>query len=166
MHYTADRLISANIAVETGGRSGLCKTTMEERHRKHRFKAPVAVESDTAGGDKVVDINPGLHVSHIRNKVVRSQLLAQIRVDLKRRRAAARRKRRAETETALEEGREPPRRKIPRTLEGVREPDDNWVEQGDNEVEADEDQDEFSAHFRRERPPKVGKLHIQVFVGF
>eukprot|EP00803_Ostreobium_quekettii_P011553 evm.model.scf_418.11 EVM.evm.TU.scf_418.11 scf_418:63716-65102(+) len=113
-------------------------------------------ESASPGGDGAVeDVNPGLQVAHIKNKVVRARALAKVRLDLKHKRAASRRKRKAETEAALEEGREPPAKRVPRTQEAVREADDTWVEEGDEEVEADEEQDEFSAHFQRGRPPKV-----------
>jgi ribosome production factor 1 len=66
-----------------------------------------------------------------------------------------RKKRKKAYEEAEREGLEPPPKAIPKTVENTRAKDETVVTGADDEVEADEADDEFAAHFNNERPPKV-----------
>ncbi|KIZ05564.1 Ribosome production factor 1, partial [Monoraphidium neglectum] len=68
---------------------------------------------------------------------------------------AERKKRQEEVAKAEDLGLEPPARKQQRTIENTREKDVTTVEAGDEEIELDEGDDEFAAHFARRREPKV-----------
>lgn len=48
-----------------------------------------------------------------------------------------------------------PERKVPKTLENTREHDATIVQDGDEDVEAEYDEDEFAEHFNNIRPPHV-----------
>lgn len=66
-----------------------------------------------------------------------------------------RNKRQKAYEEAEREGLEPPPKAIPKTVENTRAKDETMVTGPDEEVEADEADDEFAAHFSNERPPNV-----------
>eukprot|EP00887_Chlorella_sp_A99_P000546 scaffold17.g546.t1 len=94
----------------------------------------------------------GQQTAGIRNKIVRSQKYAQLRASAKREKKKARAKRDKEIARAEELGQEPPPKP---TIESTREADETVVGGDDGEVAADEGDDEFAAHFARERPPHV-----------
>lgn len=97
----------------------------------------------------------GQQTAGIRNKIVRSQKYAQLRASAKREKKKARAKRDKEIARAEELGQEPPPKPVPKTIESTREADETVVGGDDGEVAADEGDDEFAAHFARERPPHV-----------
>lgn len=66
----------------------------------------------------------------------------------------AREKRQKEAARAEALGKAPVKR-VPNTLENTREDDITFVRADDEDVAAEEEQDEFAAHFRSERPPHV-----------
>eukprot|EP00775_Hariotina_reticulata_P008898 gene8898-9075_t len=125
---------------------------------------PTKRQRDTTGSDKqkaadaaVVQEWPtlGQQTSHIKNKLVRAELYDKLKHKQKKQKKAARNKRAAEEARAEELGLQPPPRKQQKTLESTREPDVTMVEEGDEEVQLDEADDEFAAHFSREVEPKV-----------
>jgi hypothetical protein len=79
-------------------------------------------------------------VSHIKNKQKRSAVLARVR-DAKAR--AKKEARALEIEKANAEGRKI-EKQVPPTVESQREPDETHVDEGDSEVEADMNDDEFA----------------------
>ncbi|KAF5836597.1 anticodon-binding protein [Dunaliella salina] len=97
----------------------------------------------------------GMRTSHIKNKLVRSEMYAKLRSKDKKKKKAERTKRQKEDEKAMKSGLEPPPRKQQKTIENMRVKDETMVTADDEEVAADEEQDEFSEHFARVRPPKV-----------
>mmetsp|Transcript_33366 Transcript_33366/g.73774 ORF Transcript_33366/g.73774 Transcript_33366/m.73774 type:complete len:347 (+) Transcript_33366:113-1153(+) len=97
----------------------------------------------------------GQQTNHIKNKQVRSEMYSKLKHKAKKKKKAERLKRQKEEEKAVRSGLEPPPKKIPKTIENTREKDETMVVGDDEEVEADEEQDEFAAHFQRDRPPKV-----------
>lgn len=101
------------------------------------------------------EVTIGKQTSHIKNKVVRSELYSKLKHKKMKAKKQKREKAKKAEEKALELGQDLPPKKIPKTLENTREKDETMVQPGDEEVEAEEHQDEFAAHFRRDRPPKV-----------
>lgn len=97
----------------------------------------------------------GQQTSHIKNKLVRSETYAKLKHKQKKQKRQARKKRDAAEAKAEELGLEPPQRKQQKTLENTREADVTMVASGDEDVALDEADDEFAAHFSREREPKV-----------
>eukprot|EP00882_Tetradesmus_deserticola_P023221 GHRQ01025266.1.p1 GENE.GHRQ01025266.1~~GHRQ01025266.1.p1 ORF type:complete len:255 (+),score=124.50 GHRQ01025266.1:23-766(+) len=97
----------------------------------------------------------GQQTSHIKNKLVRAELYAKLKHKQKKQKKVERKRRDAEAARAEELGLEPPPKKQQKTLENTREKDVTMVEEGDEEVALDEADDEFAAHFAREREPKV-----------
>lgn len=98
----------------------------------------------------------GQQVARIGNKMVKGQKFRELKIEKKKKQREARRMRKKEREKAIAEGRTPEAVMLPRTIERVREKDESMVNpEGDAEVDADEDQDEFAQHFRKVRPPKV-----------
>ncbi|KAI8466209.1 MAG: anticodon-binding protein [Monoraphidium minutum] len=97
----------------------------------------------------------GQQTSYIKNKLVRSEKYAKLKHKLKKAKKAERKKRQEEEAKAEDLGLEAPPRKQQRTIENTREKDVTMVAPGDEEVALDEDDDEFAAHFTRQREPKV-----------
>lgn len=115
-------------------------------------KDPHHVEPDP----RIYEATIGQQVARIRNKVVKGEKFRELKKEQKKRQREARKKRQKERQKAIDEGRTPDVVMLPRTIERVREWDTSIVDpQGDEEVDADEDQDEFAEHFRKVRPPKV-----------
>ncbi|GMH46025.1 hypothetical protein BSKO_13989 [Bryopsis sp. KO-2023] len=98
----------------------------------------------------------GQQIAHIKNKTVRREKFKELKKEQKKKQRDARKRRKNDYEKAVEAGKEPVKRQIPRTIELVRERDVTTVApEGDEEVDADEFQDEFSGHFNKLTPPKV-----------
>ena len=67
----------------------------------------------------------------------------------------AQEKRQREVVKAEELGIVPPERKVPKTLDNTREQDVTPVQDGHEDVEAENEHDEFVEHFQNLRPPHV-----------
>eukprot|EP00405_Crypthecodinium_cohnii_P015387 CAMPEP_0206461780 /NCGR_PEP_ID=MMETSP0324_2-20121206/25575_1 /ASSEMBLY_ACC=CAM_ASM_000836 /TAXON_ID=2866 /ORGANISM="Crypthecodinium cohnii, Strain Seligo" /LENGTH=336 /DNA_ID=CAMNT_0053933787 /DNA_START=116 /DNA_END=1126 /DNA_ORIENTATION=- len=93
---------------------------------------------------------PGTSFSHIKNPAKRSEMVHLMRTEQKRRKTKARRDR----HDAEKRGEEV-EKKVPRTIESMREPDETIVPPEDSEVEDDEALDEFDSYFTGNRTPKV-----------
>eukprot|EP00798_Chlamydomonas_sp_ICE-L_P012221 gene12221-15352_t len=106
--------------------------------------------SSSQGGPTI-----GMLTSGIKNKLVRSELYAKLKHTQAKKKGSDRRKRQKEELKMEKEGLEPPPKRIPKTIENMREKDETMVQPEDEEVIADETMDEFAAHFQNERPPKV-----------
>ncbi|GLC42365.1 Ribosome production factor 1 [Pleodorina starrii] len=109
-----------------------------------------AAAKGAAGGGTI-----GQQTSGIRNKQKRSELYHKLKHQKEKSKAKERRKRQKEVARAEELGLEPPPKPVQHTLENTREADDTMVDPNDEEVMADENDDEFAAHFSNARPPKV-----------
>uniref|UniRef100_A0A7S0RIG7 Brix domain-containing protein n=1 Tax=Chlamydomonas leiostraca TaxID=1034604 RepID=A0A7S0RIG7_9CHLO len=97
----------------------------------------------------------GMQTSGIKNKQKRSELYAKLKHKQKKKKKQEREKRQKEEQKAVAAGLEPPPRKQQKTIENTRVKDETMVADGDEEVVADEEQDEFAEHFANARPPKV-----------
>ncbi|GFR41601.1 hypothetical protein Agub_g2325 [Astrephomene gubernaculifera] len=104
-----------------------------------------------AGGGGTI----GQQTSGIRNKQKRSELYHKLKHQKEKTKAKERRKRQKEAAKAEEMGLEPPPKPVQHTLENTREADETMVDPEDEEVAAEENDDEFAAHFANARPPKV-----------
>lgn len=96
----------------------------------------------------------GMLTSGIRNKVARSEAYQKLKKIKEKEKRKSRARRQKEASAAESLGQEPARKR-PRTIENTREADETLVQPGDADVAAEEQQDEFAAHFNNERPPKV-----------
>ena len=95
-------------------------------------------------------------LSDIGNKFVRTRVYQKQRLEKKGIKSAERRKRQQERRDALKEGRQVPEKRTPRTVENSKVEDVTVVpKEGDEEINAEEQLDEFASHFRRERQPKI-----------
>ncbi|GIL60265.1 hypothetical protein Vafri_14895 [Volvox africanus] len=114
-------------------------------------------ENDAAAGGKRSGGGGsiGQQTSGIRNKQKRSELYNKLKHQKEKTKTKERRKRQKETARAEELGLEPAPKPVQYTLENTREADDTMVDPTDEEVMADENDDEFAAHFANARPPKV-----------
>ncbi|KAG2500317.1 hypothetical protein HYH03_001893 [Edaphochlamys debaryana] len=97
----------------------------------------------------------GQQTSFIKNKLKRSELYQKLKHQKEKTKAKERRKKQKEAAKAEEMGLEPPPKPVQHTLDNTREADDTMVEPDDEEIMADENDDEFAAHFANARPPKV-----------
>lgn len=97
----------------------------------------------------------GQRTSQIKNKQQRSELYHKLKHQKEKAKAKERKKRQKEEAKMKEMGLEPPPKPVQHTLENTREADDTMVAPDDDEVMADENDDEFAAHFANARPPKV-----------
>jgi len=93
---------------------------------------------------------PGQSFSHIKNKQKRSQMVSLMKQERKKQKSSARRARK-EAEARGEEV----TRQTPRTIEAMREQDEDVVPPEDSEVEADEAMDEFEKYFTGNKTPKI-----------
>eukprot|EP00884_Botryococcus_braunii_P010775 jgi/Botrbrau1/1969/Bobra.0052s0012.1 len=111
-------------------------------------------------GDDDVDVAKdgptiGQQTSQIGNKIVRSQKYAKLKQKKNKEKKIQREKQQKAAAKAADLGLEGPPKKIPKTLENTREPDETIVAANDEEVQADNEQDEFASYFRQETAPKV-----------
>lgn len=98
----------------------------------------------------------GQQTAHIKNKLVRSKQYNELRHQKNKKKKVERKKRQRDETKAIEQGLEPPPKRLPKTLENTRELDVTMVPPvGDVEVAADEADDEFAEHFAAARPPNV-----------
>lgn len=90
----------------------------------------------------------GQITSGVQNKAVRSRLYGKMKQEKERLKAEKRRERQMQEARARELGEEPPPRRQPRTIESAREPDETKVEEGEEEVAAEDAEDEFEEHLK------------------
>uniref|UniRef100_A0A0D6QYB8 Brix domain-containing protein n=1 Tax=Araucaria cunninghamii TaxID=56994 RepID=A0A0D6QYB8_ARACU len=108
-------------------------------------------EESPAAEKKARKIEP----SFIKNKLKRAMVYAKLKHEKKLEKNKRHKAREAAEKRALELGEEPPKRKVPRTIETTREIDETVCRPDDEELFADNAADEFFAHFNRERMPKI-----------
>ncbi|GLJ29489.1 hypothetical protein SUGI_0581260 [Cryptomeria japonica] len=96
-----------------------------------------------------------LEPSMIKNKMKRGEVYAKLKHEKKMEKKKRHKSRDAAEKRALELGEEPPKPKVPRTIENTRESDETVCRPDDEELFADNAADEFSAHFNREQMPKI-----------
>eukprot|EP01120_Amphizonella_sp_Union-15-10_P009970 TRINITY_DN389_c0_g1_i1.p1 TRINITY_DN389_c0_g1~~TRINITY_DN389_c0_g1_i1.p1 ORF type:complete len:325 (-),score=48.02 TRINITY_DN389_c0_g1_i1:160-1134(-) len=95
---------------------------------------------------------PYINTAIVRNKAKRARLRAQHAQEKETDRKQRRKKRRKMEE---ELGEQAPPKQIPKTLDNMREPDDTFVVEEDNEVFEDLETDEFADYFNRKTTPKL-----------
>lgn len=106
--------------------------------------------------DCAVDSQPKtMQPSSIKNKIKRSMVHAKLKQEKKLEKKKRTKSRDAAEKRALELGEEPPKPKVPHTIENTREADETVCRPDDEELFADNAGDEFSAHFSRIQTPKV-----------
>lgn len=93
--------------------------------------------------------------SLIKNKFIRSLECSKLKHEKKKLKKSRRKTRDTAERRALELGQAPPPRKIPRTIENTREQDETVARPDDDELQAEDAADEFSAHFNHEYTPKL-----------
>ncbi|XP_076334036.1 ribosome production factor 1 [Tachypleus tridentatus] len=92
------------------------------------------------------------NISKIRNKKRRMVEYMKLKKEKQKLKRSARKKRQKETKVL---GDAAPPKKVPRTIENTREPDDTMVDPQDEEVQFDEATDEMATYFNRGYIPKV-----------
>ena len=97
----------------------------------------------------------GVRPSQIKNKFKRVEVYHKQKAAQQKEKLERRRKRKREEAEAVEQGLEAPPKKLPRTLESVREIDDTFVDPEDDEVAGDEATDEFADYFAQKKSPKL-----------
>lgn len=100
-------------------------------------------------------VKPRFLPSLIRNKEKRSEVYAKLKRDKKTEKRNQAKAREAAEHRALELGEEPPQKKVPRTIENTREPDETVCQPHDEELFAENDTDEFNKILKQETIPKI-----------
>ncbi|XP_013783315.1 ribosome production factor 1-like [Limulus polyphemus] len=95
---------------------------------------------------------PKTNISKIRNKMRRMTEYVKLKKEKQRLKRIARKKRLKEAKAL---GDSAPPKKVPKTIENTREPDDAMVDPQDEEVQFDEAMDEMAAYFNKDYVPKV-----------
>ncbi|KAJ6822116.1 ribosome production factor 1 [Iris pallida] len=93
--------------------------------------------------------------SMIKNKEKRSEVHTKLKREKKIEKRKQAKAREAAIKQALELGQEPPEKKVPRTIENTREPDETVCRPDDEELFAANDADEFSTILKQETTPKI-----------
>ncbi|KAJ6850617.1 ribosome production factor 1 [Iris pallida] len=93
--------------------------------------------------------------SMIKNKEKRSEVHSKLKREKKIEKRRQAKARDAAIKQALELGQEPPEKKVPRTIENTREPDETVCRPDDEELFAANDADEFSTILKQETVPKI-----------
>ncbi|KAG0469901.1 hypothetical protein HPP92_016601 [Vanilla planifolia] len=109
-----------------------------------------AAESD-GEGKKKRRVLPSV----VRNKEKRSQLYSVLKREKRIEKRKKTKAREAAEKKALELGEEPPEKKVPRTIENTREPDETVCRPDDVELFASNDTDEFNKILKQETIPKI-----------
>nr|CAD1820610.1 unnamed protein product [Ananas comosus var. bracteatus] len=130
----------------------------KEKKRKGSCEAEAEAEAEAVaerGGGEEKRKKSRTAPSEIKNKEKRSAVHAKLKREkkiLKRKQAKARD---AAYKKAIELGEEPPEKKVPRTIENTREPDETVCRPDDEELFAGNDADEFSAVLNCGVTPKI-----------
>lgn len=93
--------------------------------------------------------------SMIKNKEKRSAVHTKLKREKRIEKRKQAKTREAALQRALELGEEPPPKKVPRTIENTREPDETVCKPDDEELFAGNDADEFSAVLKQQAAPKI-----------
>ncbi|KAL0909489.1 hypothetical protein M5K25_020363 [Dendrobium thyrsiflorum] len=120
---------------------------------KRKDRASESEAGDRGDGEEIK--KPKLLPSLIRNKEKRSKVYANLKRDKRSEKRKQAKAREAAENRALELGEEPPPKKIPRTIENTREPDETVYKPNDEELFAANDADEFNNVLKLEIAPKI-----------
>ncbi len=101
-------------------------------------------------GHKVAGDGDAETVKHIRNKAKRQEVFNRI----KRQKAEIKKSKKAKRKTDAEENKDAPK-KIPNTLDNMREADETCFASDDDELAKDEEDDEFRSFFDGEQPKTI-----------
>ncbi|XP_010940989.1 uncharacterized protein [Elaeis guineensis] len=126
-----------------------------KRKKSDDGEVEAAVERRGGGREGVKEKKQRALPSMIKNKEKRSAVHAKLKRDKrieKRKKAKAQE---AALQRALELGEEPPPKKVPRTIENTREPDETVCKPDDEELFAGNDADEFSEVLKQDVTPKI-----------
>lgn len=120
---------------------------------KRKDRASEAAAGDRVDGEEIM--KPKFLPSVIKNKEKRSKVYASLKRDKRSEKRKQAKAREAAEKRALELGEELPPKKIPRTIENTREPDETVCKPNDAELFAANDADEFSKILKQEMVPKI-----------
>lgn len=137
------RRVKVGYTVNNQNTVGICRRTMGKKRSRD--------EEDCAVDSQPKTMQP----SSIKNKIKRSMVHAKLKQEKKLEKKKRTKSRDAAEKRALELGEEPPKPKVPHTIENTREADETVCRPDDEELFADNAGDEFSAHFSRIQTPKV-----------
>lgn len=131
----------------------MAKDDKRKRSRPQSLESKETGESTAAsdGKEKRQKIQPSM----IKNKEKRSEVHSKLKREKKIEKRKQSKAREAANKRALELGEEPPPKKVPRTIENAREPDETVCQPDDEELFAGNDADEFSTILKQEAAPKI-----------
>lgn len=120
--------------------------------QKHVDNVASVDNSDTEQKNDPVPTIPKRNISSIKNKQLRSEAYRQLKREKKKEKLQEKKRKKKEAEAM---GEEAPPKKVPKTIENMRIPDETMVSPQDEEVAKDEETDEFASYFNRDTTPKV-----------